>query len=381
MGVVLIRHLLDEFIRLCQTAYALELLVRSVFVTPAKVFLDRAGEQHVLLEHHGNLIAQRLDIVIADIHAAYLDRAVRGIVQARNQLHERRLRGTGATENADGLTGLDMQIDVFERQLALIALVTEGNVIELDRAVLDLVNRVCGIVQVGLLIEDFGNTLCARLGHGDHNENHRYHHQAHQDLHRVGKHAGQLAGGHRAADDQTRAEPRNEQHARVHAELHQRHNACHGLLRLGERAVQHAGNALELFSLVVLTHIGLNNADAAHIFLYDRVHAVVDLECALKDRTDNLHQDAHADCQNRQHREEYERHPAVDLHRHEQCKDQHDRAAHRDARAHLKGVLYVGNIGGQTGDDRTGGELINVGKREILHIVVHIVTQIAGKAG
>ena len=132
---------------------------------------------------------------------------------------------------------------------------------------------------------------------------------------------------------------------------------------------------------MILTNIGLNNADAAHIFLYDRVHAIVDLECALKDRADDLHQDTHADCQNRQYREEYERHPAIDLHRHEQRKDQHDRAAHRNAGAHLKGVLHVGNVGGQTGDDRTGGELINVGKREILHIVVHIVTQIAGKAG
>ena len=43
--------------------------------------------------------------------------------------------------------------------------------------------------------------------------------------------------------------------------------------------------------------------------------------------------------------------------------------------------IWSCNIGGRTGDDRTGGELINVGKREILHIVVHIVTQIAGKAG
>ena len=66
---------LDKSIRLCQTAYALELLVRGVLVAPAQVFLDRAGEQHVLLEHHGNLIAQRLDVVIAHIHAADLDRA------------------------------------------------------------------------------------------------------------------------------------------------------------------------------------------------------------------------------------------------------------------------------------------------------------------
>ena len=70
-------------------------------------------------------IAQRLDVVIADIHTADLDRAVRDIVQARNQLHQRRLRRAGAAEDADGLTGIDVQVDVFERELALVALVAE----------------------------------------------------------------------------------------------------------------------------------------------------------------------------------------------------------------------------------------------------------------
>ena len=38
VGVIPIRQLLDEFIRLCQTAYALELLVRSRFRRPSEDF-------------------------------------------------------------------------------------------------------------------------------------------------------------------------------------------------------------------------------------------------------------------------------------------------------------------------------------------------------
>ena len=55
-GVVPIRHLADEFIRLRQTANAFKLLVGSVRVAPTKIFFDRAGEKHVLLQNNGNLI-------------------------------------------------------------------------------------------------------------------------------------------------------------------------------------------------------------------------------------------------------------------------------------------------------------------------------------
>ena len=86
IGIVLLRHLLDEFIRLRQLAHTLEFLVARVFIAPAQVLLDRAGEQHVLLQHHGHLLAQHLDIVGAHVYAADLDRAGRHVVQARDEL-------------------------------------------------------------------------------------------------------------------------------------------------------------------------------------------------------------------------------------------------------------------------------------------------------
>ena len=236
-------------------------------------------------------------------------------------------------------------------------------------------------MQIRLFAQELRNSFCARFRHRDHDENHRDHHQTHQDLHDIGEHAGQLAGRHRTAHDQTRAEPRDEQHARIHAELHERHIAREGLLRLGERAVQQFRDVLELLGLVILADICLDHADTVHVFLYDRVQTVINLEHTLEYRADHLHQNAQTDRKNRQHGNKDERHVSVDLCGHDESKDQHDRASHCDARAHLKCVLHVRDIRRQTGNDRAGGELIDVGERKVLHRIVHIVSEIARKAG
>jgi hypothetical protein len=47
----------------------------------------------------------------------------------------------------------------------------------------------------------------------------------------------------------------------------------------------------------------------------------------------------------------------------------------------LEGHLQIGNIGGKTGDDGGGGELIDIGKIVGLHLGEHIVAEIPGKAG
>ena len=47
---------------------------------------------------------------------------------------------------------------------------------------------------------------------------------------------------------------------------------------------------------------------------------------------------------------------------------------------HLEGHLHIGDIGGHPGDDAGGGEFIDVREGEVLHIVVHILAQILGKA-
>ena len=70
MRVVAVGHPVDELIRASLCADLFAFLQRGVFIAPAQVFQNRAGEQHVLLQHHSNLIAQGFHVVLAHVHAA-----------------------------------------------------------------------------------------------------------------------------------------------------------------------------------------------------------------------------------------------------------------------------------------------------------------------
>jgi len=131
---------------------------------------------------------------------------------------------------------------------------------------------------------------------------------------------------------------------------------------------------------VILLIEGFYHTDAPDIFLHYIVEHVVGAKNAAKQRPDL------ADDQKQQHRhdgndrKEDERKGRVDAEGHDHGEDQHDRAANCHADEHLIGILQVGHIGGEAGHDGRCGELINVGKGKGLHIVVHILPQIGGKA-
>ena len=55
----------DKLIRLRQAAGLLQFLIGGVLVAPAQVFLDGAGKQHVFLQHHCYLVAQRFQVVVS----------------------------------------------------------------------------------------------------------------------------------------------------------------------------------------------------------------------------------------------------------------------------------------------------------------------------
>ena len=79
---------------------------------------DGAAKQHVFLQHHGYLVAQRVQIVVSYVHAADAHGALGDIVQTGDQVHERRLGRAGATDNTDGLAAFNMQVDIIERLAA-----------------------------------------------------------------------------------------------------------------------------------------------------------------------------------------------------------------------------------------------------------------------
>ena len=66
---------------------------------PAQVIQNGAAEQHVLLQHHGHLAAQHVEVVVAHIHAAHLHGAGLGIIQAGDQLHKAGFCTAGAADD------------------------------------------------------------------------------------------------------------------------------------------------------------------------------------------------------------------------------------------------------------------------------------------
>ena len=98
----------DEFVGAGQLAGVDQLLVGGVGIAPAEVFLDGAGEQHILLQHHGHIIPEHLQVILPHIDAAHLQHALGNIVKAGDQLHQGGFAGAGAAQDAHGGAGGNM---------------------------------------------------------------------------------------------------------------------------------------------------------------------------------------------------------------------------------------------------------------------------------
>ena len=265
-------------------------------------------------------------------------------------------------------------------------MVAEPDVLKRDAAVRHFGHGVVRRGDVGCLVEQLDGALAGGAGYRDHDEDHREAHQAHEDLRRVGDQAQQLAGRKAerrvaaAGDDGPRAEPGDQDDGGVHAQLHQRGVPGEALLRLFEVLIDALGNRVEFLFLVVLAHERLDDADAVQVFLHDAVEPVVGAENALEDRVRPRHDEVKAQREDRDDREEDQRELRVDREGGDEREDHHQRAAHRHADDHLVGVLQVRHVRRQAGDDAGRGELVNIGKGEVLHLVEHVVAQVPRKA-
>ena len=122
-GVVLIGEALDEFIGAGQLCHPDALFLAGVLVAPAQVIQDGAGEQHVLLQYHGDLMAEDIKVVIFHVHATDLDGAGLGVVQARNELDQADfalpVAETG-TVKVGGVDVKDYNLDVLRHEVSMV---------------------------------------------------------------------------------------------------------------------------------------------------------------------------------------------------------------------------------------------------------------------
>ena len=347
------------------------------------------------------MISKSFQIIISHVHTADLNGSVRHIIQAGNQIHQRRLSGAGASDDTDGFSGMNVEIDMMQGSLIALLrhimngdhltpiliignippLIGEIHIFKINAAVLHLHHRILRIADVGLLLKDLTDSLRTGCRHGQHDKDHRYHHQAEQNHHDVAKQRGQLAGCHRAANDLMRAKPRDSDDACIHNQGHHRHVHNHQLLCADEQLVQLLYRLVEFRFLIILTDKCLDDANGRDILLHTRIQVVIFAEGGpkcLRSPSDNNHEKC---SENRQCPKENQTDLRTDHDAHYQCNDHHERRTDRNADNHHKRILQIRDVRRHTGDKSRRRILINIGERKRLDICVHGITKIRRKAG
>ena len=94
-------------------------LVVDVLVSEPNVVGDRSRKQMHVLQHQAEQPAQIGEIERADVHAVDGDPAPLNVVEAQQQVDQRRLPRAGCTDNPDALTGLHLEADVPENPVGI----------------------------------------------------------------------------------------------------------------------------------------------------------------------------------------------------------------------------------------------------------------------
>ena len=275
-----------------------------------------------------------------------------------------------------------MQVDVVECLALGVLGVLEAHMVEVDRAVRDLVCGLGGVRDGGLGVQHLDDTVRALLGHGDHHEDHGELHEAHEDLESVGEGGGELAHVEQSAlagDDELGTQVDDDDEGTVDAQVHHRVVEGEQLLGAGEVGADVFGGAGELLLLIVLTHVALDHAHAGHVLLDRLVERVVLAEHAGEDRPDPVDDESQTAAEQRDHGQVDKGDVAAHGVGHGKGEYQDERRADGDADDEHERLLHVGDVGGEARHERRAREAVDVGERERLDLVEQVVAQVLGK--
>jgi len=132
---------------------------------------------------------------------------------------------------------------------------------------------------------------------------------------------------------------------------------------------------------MLLTHKRLHHPDAPNVLLHHHVKPIVDLEDAGENRIGSADQKEKTDAKNGNRHQVHHAQACIDVVGHHKTEEQHDRASHSNSGKHLIGLLDVRDVAGHPGDQRSGGELVYVGEREVLNPIKEAFSYIACKTG
>ena len=131
---------------------------------------------------------------------------------------------------------------------------------------------------------------------------------------------------------------------------------------------------LKFSFFIILTHKGFDNTDSGNIFLHGIIHCVIFLKNSFEYWI-YIHGNSQQYCpKNRKHDYKNHCHADIDVHAHDNRKDQHQRCSDRNSYTHLVGILYIRYVRRHSCNKRRCRKLINIRKRKFLYSKIHILS-------
>ena len=157
---------------------------------------------------------------------------------------------------------------------------------------------------------------------------------------------------------------------------HRGHHHDHDAQRAHGRALQVAVRLGKPLFLKVLAHERLDDAHVRQVLL-DLVVQAVHLGLHPRKPREARAHDRHDDHRQQRDRDrQHDRQRGVHGDGHDQRADQHPRRAKAHAHQHVDHVHDLGDVVGQARDQRAGGEVVDVCKRELLNLAVDVAAQV-----
>ena len=258
--VVAVRFFDDELVGIGGSGGAQNLVESGVRLAVADVLGDGAVEQKGGLGNQADLGAQVLQADLADVDPVDFDAAAGDVVETADQVDKGALADAGAADQADHLTGPDVEVDVAEHDLARV--IAKGRVSEGDLSFEPGHGQGAGVVErFGLGVDYLEDALGAGEG-ADHEAV-----EVAEPLERTVEHPQVRDEGHQLAQMQllaqnlTPPEIPDEEGAEAHEEVGDHEEDQPAALGADADVLKSAVAAVEAAALALLLGEGLDHAD------------------------------------------------------------------------------------------------------------------------
>src|SRR5699024_2197706 len=151
------------------------------------------------------------------------------------ELHQSGLGASGAADDTDDLSALNMKVHILQRQVAVLPCIAEVHMFKINIPVRHLCQGILFIHHLRHFLKHLFDTVRRSLSNHDHDKDKGYHHQGHEDLHGIYHDTCKLTCHHISKHNVLSSNENNEEDHCVHDKVHNRGVPRHQLLSLCEQ--------------------------------------------------------------------------------------------------------------------------------------------------